>query len=304
MKAVIVGPFDSECLATLRDAVEVVHITELDRERVLPCLIDADVLISRRLAINAALLDAAPNLRLVVKPGSGIDEIDAQELAKRGVRLAHTPGENAPAVAELTVGLMVALARRIVEQSSSLRTHRRWVRSHGMELYGKTLGIVGLGPVGSRVAHIAQAMQMLVIGHDPYLRPGSSPVPLVSFTDLLHRSDIVTIHVPLTDETRDMFRAEVLEEMKPGAYLINTSRGEIVNEAAILSALGSGRLAGYGSDVLAGEMPGREVTSRLLACPRVLLTPHLGAWTEDTERRVCGLVVATVRSWLKKAGHA
>jgi D-3-phosphoglycerate dehydrogenase / 2-oxoglutarate reductase len=302
MKAVIVGPFDPESLIGLQDIADVVHITEVNRERVLPFLADARVLISRRLVLDAALLDAAPLLQLVVKPGSGVDEIDVDELARRKIRLEHTRGENAPAVAELTIGLIVALVRKIVEQSVSLKTHRRWVRSHGMELYGKTLGIIGLGLVGSRVARIAQAMGMLVIGYDPYLRPDASPAPLVSFDDVLRRSDIITLHAPLTDETRELFGSKTLREMKPGAYLVNTSRGEIVNEAAILSTLESGHLAGYAADVLAGEGPGMEVTSRLLECPSVLLTPHLGAWTADTERRVCRLVVTTVRSWLRTVG--
>jgi phosphoglycerate dehydrogenase-like enzyme len=244
------------------------------------------------------LLDAAPRLRLIVKPGAGVDEIDAAEAARRRITVRHTPGVNAPAVAELTLGLLVALVRRIPEHHDYLRTARRWDRFAGVELYQKTLGVIGVGHVGSRVARLGRAIQMTVIGCDPYIDPTTAAAPLVDCDALLASSDVVSLHVPLTDETRGMIDAGALSRMRPGAYLVNMSRGEVVHEPAVVAALDAGHLAGYAADVLAGEVPGMAIASPLLGHPGVLLTPHLGAWTSDTDRRVCAAVVEAVRGWL------
>jgi phosphoglycerate dehydrogenase-like enzyme len=171
----------------------------------------------------------------------------------------------------------------------------------GSELYGKTLGVVGVGHVGSRVARIGAALDMTVIGCDPYIDPATAAAPLTSYDDLLSRSEVVSFHVPLTDETRGMIDARALSRLRPGGAVINMSRGEIADEAAILAALDAGRLAGYAADVLADEVPGMEITSPLLDHPRVLLTPHLGAWTADTDRRVCMTAVAIVDQWIAAA---
>lgn len=298
MKVVVVGPFDEDALAELRSTMRVAHVTDISPEAVRPHLEDADALISRRLIVDAKLLDAAPRLRLILKPGSGIDEINTQEAARRGIAVLNTPGVNAPAVAELTVGLMVALTRQVAAHHARLRETRRWEREEGTELCGKTLGVVGVGHVGSRVARVAQALEMLVLGCDPYVDPSAVPVPLVPFEHLLDRSDMVTLHVPLTEETKGLVAASALDRMRDGAYLVNMSRGEVVDEVAVIEALDSGRLAGYAADVLAGEVPGMKIASPLLDHPRVLLTPHLGAWTKETDRRVWRAAVAALRQWM------
>jgi D-3-phosphoglycerate dehydrogenase len=294
----VVGPFDPAALEALQALVHVVQAPEITAATVRPHLARCDVLITRRLVVDAALLDAAPRLRLIVKPGSGFDEIDVAEATRRGIVVHNTPGVNAPAVAELTLGLIVGLVRRIPDHHVRLHSERRWNREQGTELYRKTLGIVGVGHIGSRVARLGRALEMEVIGCDPYIDPSTAAAPLLPYDDVLARSDLVSFHVPLTEETRGMIDARALSLMRPGAYLINMSRGEIADDAAVLEALDAGRLAGYAADVLSGETPGMVITSPLLDHPRVLLTPHLGAWTAETDRRVCHAAVSIVRRWL------
>lgn len=298
----MVGPFDAAALAALESVATVVRVPEIAPDAVRPHLPQADVLITRRLVVDAALLDEAPRLRLVVKPGSGLDEIDVEAAAQRGIAVVNTPGINAPAVAELTIGLLVALARGISDHCVRLRQARRWDRVPGVELHGKTLGVVGVGHIGTRVARLGLALEMTVLGCDPYIDPAGAPVPLAPYREVLARSDVVSFHVPLTAETRGMVDADALACLRPGAIVVNMSRGEIIDEAAVLQALDAGRLAGYAADVLAGEVPGMTITSPLLDHPRVLLTPHLGAWTPETDRRVCAAAVAAVERWV--ADHA
>ncbi|MDR7418245.1 MAG: NAD(P)-dependent oxidoreductase [Armatimonadota bacterium] len=297
-KALVVGPFDQEALARLRAVADVVQVPEITFESVRPHLSDVEVLVTRRLVVDAHVFAAAPRLRLVVKPGSGFDEIDVVEAQRRGIPVRNTPGVNAPAVAELTLGLLVGLVRAIPRHSLRLHDTRRWDREQGVELYGKTLGVVGVGHVGSRVARLGQALEMRVVGCDPYIDPATAAAPLLPFDELLVRSDVVSFHVPLTVETRDMVNARSLSRMKAGTFLLNMSRGEIVVESEVIAALDTGRLAGYAADVLPGEVPGMEVTSPLLDHPKVLLTPHLGAWTAETDRRVCHAAVAIVEHWV------
>lgn len=298
MKAVVVGPFPADALTMLSAAIDTVNVEEIGFNRVQPHLSDADVLITRRLAVDGALYDAAPRLRLVVKLGTGIDEIDVTEAARRGITVRNTHGVNAPAVAELTIGLMVGLARKIAFHQHRLRQTRRWDRELGAELYGKTLGVVGVGHVGSRVAGLGRAMEMHVIGTDPYIDPATAAVPLLAFEELLARSHVVSLHVPLTHETRSMVNRQTLSLMRDGAFLVNTSRGEVIDEPSVIEALDAGRLFGYAADVLSNEIPGMEITSPLLDHPGVLLTPHLGAWAEDTHHRVCHAAVAIVQQWI------
>lgn len=301
LTAVVVGPFDPHALVALRSAVNVIRVPEITAARVRPHLAGADILVTRRLVVDRTLYDAAPRLRLVVKPGSGFDEIDVDEAAHRGIHVCNTPGVNAPAVAELTLGLLVGLVRKIPLHHMRLHETRRWDREQGTELYGKTLGVVGVGHVGSRVARLGKALDMTVFGCDPYIDPFTAAAPLMPFGDLLARSDVITFHVPLTTETRGMINTGTLASVRPGAYVINMSRGEIVDESAVIDALDSGRLAGYAADVLPDEVPGMEITSRLLDHPRVLLTPHLGAWAADTDGRVCRAAVAIVEQWVAQA---
>jgi phosphoglycerate dehydrogenase-like enzyme len=300
----VVGPFDAAAMRMLSAQARVINVPEIALTSVRPHLADSDVLITRRLTIDRGVYEAAPRLRLIVKLGTGIDEIDLGEATRREIAVRNTAGANAPSVAELTLGLIVGVVRGVGGHHARMRETRRWDRELGLELFGKTLGVIGLGHVGSRVARLASAMEMRVIGCDPYIDPAAAAAPLRSYADVLAASDVVSLHVPFTGETRGMVDAQALRRMPRGGYLINTSRGEIVDEDAVLAALDAGYLAGYAADVLAAEEPGMEVSSPLLDHPKVILTPHLGAWTEESHRRVCRAASTIVLRWMAGDGDA
>jgi D-3-phosphoglycerate dehydrogenase / 2-oxoglutarate reductase len=238
--------------------------------------------------VTAAVLDAGP-LRVVVRFGSGTDNIDLAAAQSRGVKVSSTLGTNARSVAELTIGLLLALARHLVLHDRELRSGS-WSRHTGIELAGRRLGVVGYGAVGRRVAGIAGALGMEVVATDPAVR--DADVPLVDLATLLASSDVVTLHVPLADGTRGMIGAAQLDRMRPHALLVNTSRGGLVDERALSRALAAGRLGGAAFDTFEREPPG---ASPLLALDNFIASPHAGAATVEAARRTG---VAAVRELL------
>ncbi len=231
--------------------------------------------------IGEALLDAVPSLRVVSKYGVGIDNIDRSALAKRGVRLAYTPGVNRRAVAELVLGQMIALLRRTTEAVIATRGGR-WESTVGRDLGACTVGVVGCGNVGKEVIRLLAPFGARVLSHDLIEFPefhaayGVTAVPLDA---LLEASDVVTLHVPLDASTRGLFGAERIARMRRGAVLLNTARGGIVDEAALADALERGHLGGAALDVFDREPPGG---SRLLHLPNVLVTPHMAASSDQS----------------------
>jgi D-3-phosphoglycerate dehydrogenase len=246
------------------------------------------VIVRSGVKITREVIQAAQNLRIIGRAGVGVDNIDVDTATKRRITVINAPSGNSASAAELTWGLLLALCRKIAQGHTSL-TQGRWERKKfmGIELEGKTLGIVGAGRVGSKVAIYAKAFGMRVIIFDPYLpkeKISALGAESVSFSELLSRSDFVTIHIPSTPETKDMFGEEELRMMKPNAMLINTSRGDIVNENALIRALEEGKLAGAALDVFKSEPPPKD--HPLFQLPQVVLTPHLGASTEEAQRKV------------------
>jgi phosphoglycerate dehydrogenase-like enzyme len=238
--------------------------------------------------VTAAVLDAGP-LRVVVRFGSGTDNVDLEAAGRRGVRVAATPGANARSVAELTIGLLLALARHLVVHDRKIRSGS-WSRHTGIELAGRRLGVVGYGAVGRQVAGIAGALGMEVVATDPAVR--DAEVPLVDLETMLASSDAVTLHVPLADETRAMIGAAQLDRMRPQALLVNTSRGGLVDEQELAQALAAGRLGGAAFDTFEREPP---EASPLLAQDNFIASPHAGAATREAARRTG---VAAVRELL------
>jgi phosphoglycerate dehydrogenase-like enzyme len=228
--------------------------------------------------VSSLVLEAGP-LRVVVKYGSGMDNIDVPAAEELGVRVSSTPGANARSVAELAVGLLLSLARNVVVHDRSIRAES-WSRIMGIELAGKRLGIVGYGAIGREVARIAQGLDMEVVAHDPLV--DDADVPLVPLSELYATCDAVSLHVPLTAETRGMVGAEELAAMKPTAFLLNTARGGLVDEEALAEALRTGRLGGAALDGFAEEPLG---DSPLRGLDNVVLSPHAGAATLDAVRR-------------------
>ncbi len=234
--------------------------------------------------ITASLLDLLPDLRVVAVHGAGVDQVDVAACTQRGVLVTNTPGANANAVAELTLGLILSLARRIPQAASRVGAERVWgeARHTGVELKGKTLGLIGIGQVGSRLTKMALAMGMKVLAHDPGLKNeeikarGARPA---RFDTLLGRADFITLHAPLTPKTHHLIDAQAISKMKKGAFLVNAARGPLVDEAALARALKSGRIGGAALDVLEGEPPDPE--SAILGAPNLILTPHMAGSTHE-----------------------
>jgi phosphoglycerate dehydrogenase-like enzyme len=241
--------------------------------------------------VTEQVLRAGP-LRLVVKYGTGLDNIDLAAADRLGVTVTSTPGANSQAVAELTIGMLLGLARHLVFHDRSVR-RGSWERKTGFEVVGRLLGVIGYGQVGRRVAHMAAALGMRVVVHDPFV--SQAQVELVSLEDLLSTSDVVSLHVPLTGATRGLVDRRALRTMKPGAFLINTARAGLVDEQALAEALADGHLGGAALDDFI-EMTPRG--SPLFDCDNFLGSPHAGAATVEAAERA-GL--AALEEVLKEA---
>ncbi len=263
-------------------------------------LADADALIVRSATrVTDALLAQAPKLRIVGRAGVGVDNIDLDAATGRGIVVTNTPGGNAASVAEHALALMLSLARSVPQLNAAMHAGR-WEKSGatGAELRGKTLGLIGLGRVGAEVARRARGMEMRVVAHDPYLRPELAAewgVELAPLAEVLAQADYLSLHTGLSAATEKMINAESIAKMKRGARLINTARGELVDEVALADALRSGQLAGAGLDVFAVEPP---KDSPLLALPNVVATPHVAGSTAEAQEGVGVLIAQQVRDYL------
>jgi len=225
--------------------------------------------------------------------GVGVDHIDLKAAARLGIIVANCPGTNNQAVADLTIGLMLALARQIPAVDRKLRQHI-WGRHSGSELWQKTLGLVGLGRVGCDVARRALGFEMKILAYDPYVSAAqarASQVTLAPLDEVIAAADFLSLHASLTDETRGLIGAAQLRQMKPTAYLINTARGGLVDEAALYQALTEGVIAGAALDAFAEEPPWNSL---LLTLDNVVVTPHIGAHTREAIERVGLLAVQNV----------
>lgn len=243
--------------------------------------------------LTAHVFAHAPSLRVVCMHGVGVDHIDLEAARRHGVVIANCPGANSHAVADLALGLMIDLARSISIVNSEVH-NRVWRSREGVELWGKTLGLVGLGMIGQCVARRARGFDMRVLAFDPYAAPGVAQdlgVQMTALDELLAASDFVSLHAPLTAQTQHLIGAAQLALMPPHAYLINTARGGVVDEAALCEALAQGRLAGAALDAFAVEPPWG---SALLDLPNVVATPHIGAHTRESIERVGVLAVRNV----------
>ncbi len=261
------------------------------------------LIVRNRTQVDAALLSAAPRLEAVGRLGVGLDNIDVDACAARGIAVCPATGANAVAVAEYVIGAALALLRGAFAATPAV-VAGAWPReaSVGREAAGKTLGLVGFGAIGREVAPRARALGMTVLACDPQLPPGDpawSLAEAASFETLLARSDAVSLHVPLTETTRGLVGAAQIERMKPSAVLINTARGGIVDEAALIAALRAGRLAGAALDVFEAEPLDAESGGRFAKAPNLLLTPHIAGLTEESNARVARLVADKVRAVLE-----
>ncbi|HVC80985.1 MAG TPA: phosphoglycerate dehydrogenase, partial [Chloroflexota bacterium] len=289
----VADEFASEGMAILKAQAEVDHRPGLTETEVIGVLREGAyqaMVVRSATLVTDAVLAASPTLQVVARAGVGVDTIDVDAATRRGILVINMPTGNTITTAEHTLALLFAMTRMIPQANARLRAGQ-WNRKDylGVELAGKTLGIVGLGRIGSEVARRAQALGMRVLAYDPYISPEVGErlhVPLhADLPELLSRCQFLTVHTPLTDETRGMIGAEALAALPRGARVVNCARGGIIAEAPLLAALNSGHIAGAAIDVLEGE-PVRDAGHPLLTHPNVVCTPHLGSATIEAEIKV------------------
>lgn len=305
MKVLITDPVDDACLAILKsDGLEVDLRPGVSESELASMIAEYDALIIRSgTKVSARVIANADRLRVIGRAGTGVDNIDVDAATRRGIIVMNTPGGSTVSTAEHTLALLFALARNIPEANKSVKSGK-WEREKfvGVELYGKTIGIIGLGKIGREVAKRCRALGMTVIGYDPILSNDVAlklGVELVDLDDVYRRSDFLTVHVPLTPETRKMIGDEQLKRCKRGVRIINCARGGIVDEDALLKYLESGHVAGAALDVFSKEPPGNHP---LFLHENVIATPHLGASTEEAQEKVSVQIASQVADALKERG--
>jgi len=274
-------------------------VTVLDKRlpeaELIPIVGETEAMVVRsETKVTRKVIEAAPKLRVVGRAGVGVDNVDVEAATQRGIVVMNTPSGNTISTAELTFSMLMALARKIPQAHASMKAGE-WNRKafQGVELYGKTLGILGMGRIGSEVARRAIAFGMQVLAYDPYLslsRAKAMQVELLEhLEDIYSRADFITVHMPLSDETKNMLNAAAFAKMKKGARVLNCARGGIIHEADLYAAIKSGQVAGAALDVYEQEPLPKEFPLREL--PQVIMTPHLGASTEEAQENV-GIEVA------------
>ncbi|WP_297475889.1 D-2-hydroxyacid dehydrogenase [Thermococcus sp.] len=295
MKVLVAAPLHEKAIEVLEKAgFEVVYEEYPDEERLIELVKDVEAIVVRsKPKVTRRVIEAAPKLRVIGRAGVGLDNIDLEAAKERGIKVVNSPGASSRSVAELVFGLLLAVARKIAFADRKMR-EGVWAKKQcmGIELEGKTIGVIGFGRIGYNVAKIANAFGMRVLLYDPYPneeRAREVGGTFASLEDLLKESDVVTLHVPLVDATYHLIDEERLKLMKPTAILINAARGAVVDNNALVKALQEGWIAGAGLDVYEEEpLPKDHPLTRL---DNVVLTPHIGASTEEAQMRA-GVQVA------------
>jgi D-3-phosphoglycerate dehydrogenase len=291
MKILISDAFDPSLPAKLEAFGEVID----DKDR----LPEVDVVLVRsKTKCTADYIDRAKGLRLIIRGGVGLDNIDVDYARSKGIQVFNTAEASAVAVAELAFALMIAVPTRLVEGHMGMK-ERRWLKKElkRTELMGKTLGLIGAGNIGTELARRSIAFGMRVIAYDPLLKSHEC-VDLVSLEDLFAESDYLSLHVPLTDQTRGMINLETMAQMKDGIVIVNTARGACVNEGDMAEALKSGKVRAYATDVWYSDPP--DEACPLYDAPNVLMTPHLGASSRENMLRIGDVVVRILENFVRQ----
>jgi D-3-phosphoglycerate dehydrogenase / 2-oxoglutarate reductase len=265
-------------------------------------LADADALIVRSATqVTASLLEAAPKLRVIARAGTGVDNVDVPAATARGILVMNAAGANSVSVAELAIALMLALARPLAAADASMK-RGEWEKKKfmGTELRGKVLGVIGFGRIGREVAARARAFGMEIVAYDPFIAARAAEaagIPLIELNDLLARADFITLHMPSLPETHHVINAARLARCKKGVRIVNTARGELIDESALADAIESGHVAGAGLDVFESEPPADK---RLTSLPQVVATPHIAASTNEAQELVGSEIAINVRDYLQE----
>lgn len=257
----------------------------LNEEELIPLLKDCDGYIAGLDNISEAVINSCNRLKVISRYGAGYDRVDIEAAKRKGIIVTNTPGVNAEAVGEHAFALILSLARRVPFLNNSTKSGD-WIRSTGVELSGKTIGIVGLGAIGKVVCRCSQSFNMKVVAYDPFINREfcrDNNIEVLSFEEVLGQSDIISLHLPLNNDTRHLINKETIEIMKNGAILINTSRGGIIDEEAAYEALNNGKLGGLGLDAFEEEPP---KNSPLFTLDNVVVTPHTGAHTYEATKKM------------------
>jgi D-3-phosphoglycerate dehydrogenase / 2-oxoglutarate reductase len=309
MNVMVCDPISPKGIALLQQRPEFkvnVLKQKMPEAELLPLVKDVHAMVVRsETKITKNVIDAAPNLRVVGRAGVGVDNVDVDAATQRGIVVMNTPGGNTISTAELTFSMLMALARKIPQAHMSMK-EGKWSRKdfQGTELYNKTLGVLGMGRIGTEVAKRAQAFGMKVLAYDPFLtlaRAKALQVDLRENVDEIYQAaDFITVHMPMTDDTKGMVNAAAFAKMKKGVRVLNCARGGIIKEADLLAALQSGQVGGAGLDVYETEPPPADFALRSL--PQVVMTPHLGASTEEAQENVGIEVAEAITDYLISGG--
>lgn len=262
----------------------------LEEDLLIKLLTDCDGYIAGLDFITEKVIESCPKLKVISRYGAGYDRVDIEAAKRKGIPVTNTPGVNAEAVGELAIGLILSIARKIPYLDAQTR-NGGWVRSTGFELKGKTIGILGLGAIGKVVARCAQGLDMKVIAYDPFINVEycqKNNIRPVTFDEVIKESDVMSLHLPLTAETKHLINADIIRQMKEHIILVNTSRGGIIDEDAAYEALKAGKMGGLGLDAFEMEPP---KSSPLFGLNNVVVTPHNGAHTEQATENMANTSV-------------
>ena len=300
-KVLIADQINEKGIDELNDVAEVVSNFTISKEELLKVIKDFDAIIVRsRTKVTREVIEASTKLKIIARAGVGVDNVDVQAATERGVMVINAPESTSITVAEHTMGLILALSRKIAIADSSVK-QGKWEKSRfmGIELNGKTLGVIGMGRIGSQVVTRSKAFGMETIVYDPYITEKTASelsVTVVDLETLIKTADVMTIHVPLTNETRHLISKEQFEMMKENAFILNCARGGIINEDDLYEALSTNRIRGAGLDVFENEPP---KDSPLLGLDNVVLTPHIAASTSEAQRDAAIIVANEIKKVFK-----
>ncbi len=301
MKVLVSDPLSEQGLTKLNEHFTVDVLTGLSEEELVEKIPDYEALVIRSgTQVTRKVIEAADKMKIIGRAGVGVDNIDVEAATEKGIIVVNAPEGNMLSAAEHTVAMMLALSRNIPQANSSLKS-KKWERKKfmGVEVNGKTLGVIGLGRIGAEVAKRAQGLEMDILAYDPFIseeRAKELGVKLMSVQEIAKEADFITVHTPLTKETRNIIDKEEFDTMKDTARIINCARGGIINEEALADALKSGKIAGAAVDVFVNEPP---FDSSLLECENLIATPHLGASTQEAQINVAVSVADEVISVLR-----
>ena len=300
MKIIICDKTENEYIEQMRAAGLTVDVRDdITPEQLVTELPNYDGMVVRsRTKVRKDLIDVCLNLKVIVRGGAGLDTIDHEYAKEKGIAVMNTPLANSKSVAELAIGYMLMMARSLYAASASIKAEK-WEKKAftGVEIGGKTLGLIGIGNIGKEVAKRAVAMEMTVVAYDPFVKEAPAGIKLVSLDELLAQADYISLHLPKTKESTGMISTDQFAKMKNGVRIVNCARGGIVDESALYEALTSGKVAGAALDVFAEDPP---TDWKLAKLDNVIASPHIGAATKEAQARVGAEVAEKLIAFSKK----